>query len=365
MTNDIIDLATQVGAALRAKGLLLSTAESCTGGGVAQAVTEIAGSSDWFDCGFVTYSNASKEALLDVPAALIAQFGAVSEEVAAAMAQGARANSQAGVALSTTGIAGPGGAVAGQAGRHRLLRLVDRGQDPHAAAGVRGRPPGGARTERAPFAAGPAAVHRVALRALLRCAAACLLAPAACAAPPVTVYAAGDIAHCAHPDAAWSGAAATAALVAAGLAAEPQAAVLVLGDLAYPRGTAAEFANCYGPTWGKFKHRTWPAPGNHEYGTAGAAPYFAYFGANAGRGYYSFQLGSWRLFSLNSNLKPADHAVQLAWLRDELARHPARCTLAYWHHPLYSSGMKGNDERMKDAWQLLYRSRRRAGAVRP
>jgi nicotinamide-nucleotide amidase len=114
VTNDIIDLATRAGAALRAKGLLLCTAESCTGGGVAQAVTAIAGSSDWFDCGFVTYSNASKSALLEVPAALIAQFGAVSEEVAAAMAQGALANSHAGVALATTGIAGPGGAVAGK-----------------------------------------------------------------------------------------------------------------------------------------------------------------------------------------------------------------------------------------------------------
>ena len=111
MTNDMIDLASRVGQALRARQLLLCTAESCTGGGVAQAVTEIAGSSEWFDRGFVTYSNASKSAMLDVPAALIAQFGAVSEEVAAAMAQGALANSGAQVALSTTGIAGPGGAV--------------------------------------------------------------------------------------------------------------------------------------------------------------------------------------------------------------------------------------------------------------
>lgn len=193
------------------------------------------------------------------------------------------------------------------------------------------------------------------MRALLRCAAACLLAPAAAfAAPAVTVYAAGDIARCAHPDPAWSGAAVTAALVEAGLAADPQAAVLTLGDLAYRRGTTAEFADCYAPTWGRFKDRTWPAPGNHEYATAGAAPYFAYFGAAAGRGYYSFQLGSWRLFSLNSNLGPAEHAAQLAWLRAQLARYPAGCTLAYWHHPLYSSGMQGNDARMKDAWQALY-----------
>ena len=114
MTNDIIDLAAKVGRALQAKGLLLATAESCTGGGVAQAITEIAGSTGWFDCGFVAYSNASKTELLEVSAALIAQLGTVSEEVAAAMAEGALANSNAHVALSTTGIAGPTGAVPGK-----------------------------------------------------------------------------------------------------------------------------------------------------------------------------------------------------------------------------------------------------------
>lgn len=112
--DDIIELATRAGRALQEKGLLLTTAESCTGGGVAHAVTEIAGSSDWFDCGFITYSNASKIDLLDVPATLIAQHGTVSEEIAAAMAEGALANSNAHVTLSTTGIAGPGGAVPGK-----------------------------------------------------------------------------------------------------------------------------------------------------------------------------------------------------------------------------------------------------------
>lgn len=114
MTNDILDLATRAGSALQAKGLLLATAESCTGGGVAQAVTEVAGSTGWFDCGFIAYSNASKTELLDVPAALIAQLGTVSEEVAAEMARGALANSNAHVALATTGIAGPTGAVPGK-----------------------------------------------------------------------------------------------------------------------------------------------------------------------------------------------------------------------------------------------------------
>ena len=114
MTNDILDLAGRVGQALQAKGLLLVTAESCTGGGISQAITEIAGSTSWFDCGFVAYSNPSKTELLEVPDALIAQMGAVSEEVAAAMAIGALANSNAHVALSTTGIAGPTGAVPGK-----------------------------------------------------------------------------------------------------------------------------------------------------------------------------------------------------------------------------------------------------------
>jgi len=114
VTNDILDLAARVGRLLETKGLLLVTAESCTGGGVSQAVTAIPGSTGWFECGFVTYSNASKTEMLDVPAALIAQVGSVSEEVAGAMAEGAVANSNAHVAVSTTGIAGPAGAVPGK-----------------------------------------------------------------------------------------------------------------------------------------------------------------------------------------------------------------------------------------------------------
>ena len=109
MAHDLIELATRVGQALKSRGLMLTTAESCSGGGVAQAITEIAGSSAWFDCGFVTYSNASKMALLDVPASVLQAHGAVSVETAAAMSQGALRNSDAQVALSTTGIAGPDG----------------------------------------------------------------------------------------------------------------------------------------------------------------------------------------------------------------------------------------------------------------
>ena len=113
-TQDIFTLAQQVGQKLQEKGLLLTTAESCTGGWVSQAITEVAGSTGWFDCGFVSYSNASKTEMLDVPEALIAQFGSVSEEVALAMAKGALANSNAHISLSTTGIAGPTGAVPGK-----------------------------------------------------------------------------------------------------------------------------------------------------------------------------------------------------------------------------------------------------------
>lgn len=114
MTHELIELASNVGNALHAQRLLLTTAESCTGGGIAQAITEIAGSTGWFDCGFVCYSNASKTDMLEVPAALIAQFGSVSEEVAGAMAEGALAHSSADIAVSTTGIAGPTGAVPGK-----------------------------------------------------------------------------------------------------------------------------------------------------------------------------------------------------------------------------------------------------------
>ena len=142
MSNALAPLSTAVGLALQAKGLLLATAESCTGGGVAQAVTDISGSSAWFERGFVTYSNGAKSSMLGVPAELIAAHGAVSEEVAAAMAQGTLAHSDAQVAVSTTGIAGPTGGNESKpvgtvwmavAGPHRTVTLLkqcgtDRGQ---------------------------------------------------------------------------------------------------------------------------------------------------------------------------------------------------------------------------------------------
>ncbi|HYD96635.1 MAG TPA: metallophosphoesterase [Noviherbaspirillum sp.] len=173
----------------------------------------------------------------------------------------------------------------------------------------------------------------------------------------MTVFAAGDIAECKTIRPEDSGAAKTAALIEAGLAADPGAAVLTLGDNTYPVGLLGEFTDCYEPTWGRFKARTFPSPGNHDYYTPRADGYYSYFGAAAGpdrRGYYSFKLGSWHVISLNSYLKPDAHRAQLAWLKDELARNRARCTLAYWHHPVFSSGGHGNDARMLEAWKMLY-----------
>lgn len=171
-------------------------------------------------------------------------------------------------------------------------------------------------------------------------------------APPAVLMAAGDIADCRGTTAAASGAASTAAIVAA----EPAATVAALGDTSYPAGAAEEYRDCYGPTWGPFLARTRPAPGNHEYGTPEAAGYFTYFGSLAGpdrRGYYAYDLGAWRVYALNSNVDAARNSPQELWLRADLAANPRRCILAYWHHPLYSSGPHGGSAKMADAWQAL------------
>jgi 3',5'-cyclic AMP phosphodiesterase CpdA len=174
--------------------------------------------------------------------------------------------------------------------------------------------------------------------------------------PVHTVLAAGDIADCRRVAPPYTRAADTAALVEGELQRDPRAWVLLLGDNVYQSGTAQEFAECYHPTWGRFRERTYPTPGNHEYRTAGAKGYFEYFGAAAGPGHYAFSLGSWRLISLNSNLRGAAKARQLAWLERELADNPAHCTLAYWHHPLYSSGGHPRNTLMREEWQRLHRA---------
>ncbi len=150
------------------------------------------------------------------------------------------------------------------------------------------------------------------------------------------------------------------------------AAVALLGDTQYETGTTPEYLGSFAPTWGRLKTLTWPAPGNHEYGTPNAAGYFGYFGARAGDpslGYYSYDLGSWHIVALNSNCAdPATSgppacanaslgrttAAQVRWLEQDLAGHPAACTLAYWHHPRFSSGVHGGDAGTAALWDALY-----------
>jgi acid phosphatase type 7 len=173
---------------------------------------------------------------------------------------------------------------------------------------------------------------------------------------PVTMLTVGDIAMCDGQPAANSAAAKTAALIDQQPAGTP---LLLLGDLVYYSGTLEEYRACYEPTWGKFMARSYPAPGNHDYGVPGGDGYYNYFGARAGvdkRGYYSFDLGSWHIVSLNSNIDMIKGSAQDTWLRADLAANAGKkCTLAYWHHPRFSSSSAhGNDPRSSDTWRTLY-----------
>jgi hypothetical protein len=159
---------------------------------------------------------------------------------------------------------------------------------------------------------------------------------------------AGDIAACSS-----DGDEATAEL----LDRFPDATVFTLGDNAYDDGTASQFADCYGPSWGRHKARTRPSPGNHDYHTSGASGYFGYFGALAGeseRGYYSYDLGEWHLIALNSNIGMAAGSAQEQWLRADLATNTKQCTLAYWHHARFSSAKHGNSSAVLPLWEALY-----------
>ena len=146
---------------------------------------------------------------------------------------------------------------------------------------------------------------------------------------PVLVGA-GDISN------SGSGDTATAALLD-GIA----GTVFTTGDNVYNNGTTSEFNTYYQPTWGRHKARTRPSPGNHDYNTSGASGYYRYFGANAGpsgQGYYSYNLGNWHIVSLNSNVSMRATSPQVQWLRADLPANTRPCTLAYWHHPLFTSG---------------------------
>ncbi len=170
--------------------------------------------------------------------------------------------------------------------------------------------------------------------------------------PTIVLTGAGDIANCALP-----GAAGTANILAG-----QAGGIFTAGDNAYPDGSAANFAACYDPTWGRVKDRTiLPAPGNHDWQTPGAAGYLGYFGTVAGPGgvtWYSLDLGAWHVIVLDSDcvlVGGCDGASpQGRWLARDLADSQARCTLAIWHQPRFSSGDHGNDPEVGPFWDLLH-----------
>ena len=171
--------------------------------------------------------------------------------------------------------------------------------------------------------------------------------------PEAFLVGAGDIADCSR----------TTDEATARLLDKIEGTVFTAGDNAYPSATDEDFENCYDPTWGRHKARTYPAPGNHDYETANASGYFNYFGAAAGNpgggGYYSYELGEWHVVALNGVCVEVegcgeDLQVMLRWLEQDLAANEKPCTLAYWHQPLFSSGYHGNEDKMKPIWQALY-----------
>ena len=176
---------------------------------------------------------------------------------------------------------------------------------------------------------------------------------ASIAATAPVIVTAGDIADCAR-----GGDEATGHLLdnIAGV-------VMPLGDLVYVSGSAQEFTDCYAPNWGRQKARSRPVPGNHDYYTPGAAPYFSYFGSAAGdpaKGYYDFALGDWLVMVINTGTeKPADYAVgsaQEQWIRAELASHSQQCVVALFHHPRFST-TTGRDlirPEVTPIWDALY-----------
>jgi Bacterial Ig-like domain/Calcineurin-like phosphoesterase len=245
---------------------------------------------------------------------------------------------------------------------------------------------------------------RYATCVVLACVAAVLMAvPIFAQTVTVTLVGAGDIARC---DLTYDEA--TAQLLGSTLRSltpdgtlppPDQARVITMGDNAYSSGTRAQFANCYDnyrlsdysiydssrrAWWGKYKDLTMPTLGNHEYLNSTdpalkSKPYFDYFsaqngflppkapvpntqdnpGLTKGKGYYSYDLGSWHIVALNSNdhcayVSCADGSEQANWLRDDLATHPAQCTLAYIHHPLYATGTGGVAPEVKPLVQILY-----------
>ena len=132
-------------------------------------------------------------------------------------------------------------------------------------------------------------------------------------------------------------------------------AVLTLGDNQYEDGRLSEYKRSYDPTWGRVKDKTYPSPGNHDYHDANGADYYSYFGSRAGppgKGYYSYDIGMWHMLSLNSE---ANIDAQLGWVEADLAANHSRCTLAYWHKPIWTSGdtHRHDGEPMSGIWNAL------------
>jgi len=196
--------------------------------------------------------------------------------------------------------------------------------------------------------------------------------PAASPAPVVALSGAsvmigvGDIASCSSRLSIG-----TALLVDSVLRADSIAkvdnAVFTLGDNVYTSGTTAQFDECFTPTWGDPKKRIiknlHPTPGNHEYYTPDADPYYKYFGPSAGvvgKGYYSYDVGAWHVIVVNSEIivnpsfPDAARREQMDWVDKDLKAHKKLCTIAYWHHPRFSSGWHGSDRKLAPIWRLLY-----------
>jgi hypothetical protein len=163
------------------------------------------------------------------------------------------------------------------------------------------------------------------------------------------MIAVGDIGECGSP------AVERTARLIQGLAGE----LVLAGDLAYMNGSMQDFLRCFDPFYSQFRNRWRPVPGNHEYNTPGAAGYFQYFGGAAsvgGRSYYSFMSGDWLVLMLDSSSHGGIGigSAQYEFVRSELRAHRNPCTVAVWHHPLFSSGANGPNVFMRDMWGLLY-----------
>jgi acid phosphatase type 7 len=171
--------------------------------------------------------------------------------------------------------------------------------------------------------------------------------------PPVVLLGAGDIADCGSDG----------DRLTSDLLLREEGVIFTLGDNAYEDGTAEQFEQCYAPTWGRVLERTrFPVPGNHDWNTEGAAGYRAYFGSSAtgpdGATWYSRDIGAWHVIVLDSDCRKVGGcgpgSAQGEWLAADLAASDARCTLALYHHPRYSSGEHGDDETVQPLWAELH-----------